>query len=503
MTTLLEPLDLAPGESLADEVPFWIGGAPTPSVAGDVRDDVAPATGEVLARVHYAARADIDRAVEAAKAAQPAWARLPIAERARRLQELGRRISARADEFGMLDCRDGGTALRSMKAGAEKGGNLLGLVAGVAPELHGRTIPATANGLHFTELEPWGIVGAICAYNHPTLFTCMKIAPVLAAGNAIVLKPAVQTPLSPLVVAALSEDLIPAGIFNVVTGGAETGEAIVTHPDIQRITFTGSLPTGRRVYAAAAQSGRFKNVTLELGGKNPIVIYPDVDPDTAAAAVIKGTNFARVGGQSCGATSRLLLHESLHDDVLERVVADTQGIRIGLPDDPETEMGCMVSHEHRDRVVSMIEAGTAEGGRLLAGGGPPAGRPELDNGAFVEPTVVDAVEPSSRLFREEVFGPVLGVTTWTDEREALRLANDTEYGLTASVWCNDIDRAINAARSIDAGYIWVNDVEVRYPGVPFGGWKQSGLGLELGLVDDIVSHTRSKSINVGLSARPM
>jgi len=502
VTTLLDPLDLGPGETVVEEVPLWIGGTPTRSVAGRVEDDTSPATGEVLARVHLAARIDVDRAVEAAKAAQPEWARLTLVERGRRLKELGRRIAARAEEFGRLDARDGGTAFRSMKAGAEKGAGYLELIAGVGPELHGRTIPAT-NGLHFTEPAPWGIVGAICAYNHPTLFTCMKMAPALMAGNALILKPAVQTPLSPLAVAALSEDLLPPGIFNVVAGGAETGEAIVTHPDILRITFTGSLPTGLRVYSAAAQSGRFKSVTLELGGKNPIVIYPDVDPAAAAAAVIKGTNFARVGGQSCGATSRLLLHESLHDEVVERVVADTVAIKLGLPDDPETEMGCMVSHAHRDRVLSMVADARADGARLVAGGDRPASRADLEAGAYVEPTVFDAVEPSARLFREEVFGPVLGVTTWTDEREALRLANDTEYGLTASIWCNDIDRALHAARTVDAGYVWVNDVEVRYPGVPFGGWKQSGLGLELGLVDDILSHTRSKSINIGLSARPV
>jgi betaine-aldehyde dehydrogenase len=502
MTTLLEPLDLGPGETVVDEVPLWIGGTPTTSAAGRVEDDTSPSTGELLARVHVAARADIDRAVEAAKAAQPAWARLTLVERGARLKELANRIRAKSEDFGRLDARDGGTAFQSMQAGAQKGAGYLELIAGVGPELHGRTIPATS-GLHFTEPAPWGIVGAICAYNHPTLFTCMKMAPALMAGNAVILKPAVQTPLAPLAVAALSEDLLPPGIFNVVAGGADTGEAIVTHPDILRITFTGSLPTGRRVSAAAGQSGRFKSVTLELGGKNPIVIYPDVDAATAAAAVIKGTNFARVGGQSCGATSRLLIHEALHDDVLERVVADAVAIKLGLPDDPATEMGCMVSHAHRDRVLSMIDDARQDGARLLAGGRRPENRPELDAGAFVEPTVFDGVDPSARLFRDEVFGPVLGVTTWTDEREALRLANDTEYGLTASIWCNDLDRAMNAARTIDAGYIWVNDVEVRYPGVPFGGWKQSGLGLELGLVDDILSHTRSKSINVGLSTRPL
>jgi acyl-CoA reductase-like NAD-dependent aldehyde dehydrogenase len=503
MTALLDPLALAAGELSVGEVPLWIGGRPTTSVAGQVEEDRSPSTGELLARVHVAARADVDRAVEAARAGQPEWARMPIVERARRIKELGRRVAARAEELGRLDARDGGTPIRSMRAGAEKGAGFLDLIAGVAPELHGRTIPATASGLHLTEPAPWGIVGAICAYNHPTLFMCTKIAPALAAGNAVIVKPAVQTPLSPLAVAALSDDLFPPGVLSVVVGGAETGEELVTHPEILRISFTGSLPTGQRVYAAAAQSGRFKSVTLELGGKNPIVIYPDVDPATAAAAVIKGTNFARVGGQSCGATSRLLLHESLRDDVLDRVVADTAAIELGLPDDPRTEMGCMVSHAHRDRVLSMVAAAHEDGARLLTGGRRPVGRPELDAGAYVEPTVFDGVSPAARLFREEVFGPVLGVTTWSDEREALRLANDTEYGLTASIWSSDIDRALTAARAIDAGYVWVNDVEVRYPGVPFGGWKQSGLGLELGLVDDILSHTRSKSINVGLSTRPI
>ena len=203
MTTLLDPLDLEPGKAVVDEVPLWIGGTATTSAAGRVEDDVSPSTGELLAKVHVAARADIDRAVEAAKAAQPAWARLTLVERGARLKELARRIRAKAEEFGRLDARDGGTAFQSMQAGAHKGAAYLELIAGVGPELHGRTIPATS-GLHFTEPAPWGIVGAICAYNHPTLFTCMKMAPALMAGNALILKPAVQTPLSPLAVAALS-----------------------------------------------------------------------------------------------------------------------------------------------------------------------------------------------------------------------------------------------------------------------------------------------------------
>lgn len=497
MSTMLDSLRLEQGQSVSEPVQLWIGGKPRPSVNGDIRSDTSPSTGDVLAEVHYAGPADIEEAVLAAKSAQPIWARMSITERAARLVELSRRVLARASEFGMLDARDSGTPFKSMTAGAEKGANFLNLIAGVAPELHGRTIPATATGFHYTTPEPWGIVGMICAYNHPTLFTCMKMAPALMAGNAVILKPAVQTPLSPLALAALTEDLFPPGLFNVVAGGAETGQAIVMHPEILRISFTGSLPTGQKVYKAAADSGRFKSVTLELGGKNPIVIFGDVDPDDAAAAVIKGTNFARVGGQSCGATSRLLIHESIHEAVMERVVAQTRSIRLGLPDDPETEMGCMVSHEHQQRVLGMVQSGVEQGARLRFGG-TAAEDPSLARGAYVVPAIFDQVDPDMRISREEVFGPLLATTTWTDESEALSLANDTEYGLTASVWCNDLDRALNAARTLQAGYIWVNDVEVRYPGMPFGGWKQSGLGLELGLVDDILSHTRSKSVNIGL-----
>ena len=496
---LADLLDLPARPDAPEEVPLWIGGREAAAADGSVADDVNPATAGVLARVHRAGAADVDRAVEAARQAQPAWAALGLGERAARLAELGRRVAAESERLGLLDARDGGTAVGSMTASAAKGGKFLQTIAGVAPELHGRTIPATPAGLHFTEPAPWGVVGAICAYNHPTLFACMKIAPALAAGNAVVLKPAEQTPLSPLVVASLAADLLPAGVLNVVSGGAETGAALVAHRDVPRISFTGSLPTGLAVQAAAGSSGVLKSVTLELGGKNPIVIFGDTDPSVAAAAVVKGSNFARVGGQSCGATSRLLIHASIASEVVDRVVSQTETIRIGMPDDPATDMGCMVSHAHRDRILGYVRAGLAEGGNLRTGGESPSDG-ALADGAFVRPAVFDSVEHGATLTADEIFGPVLAVTSWTDPDRAIEMANDTPYGLTASIWSNDIDRALHAARSIDAGYVWVNDVEVRYPGVPFGGWKQSGIGKELGLVDDIISHTRSKAISV--SVRP-
>ena len=500
MTTFADLLDLPRGAAADGEIPMWIDGRPAASADGSAaaRDDICPSTGSLLARVHQASAADVDRAVAAAASAQPGWAAMGVHERAARLAEWGRRITEAAPRLGLLDARDGGTAVASMSASAAKGGKFLQTIAGVAPEMHGRTIPATPTGLHFTEPAPWGVVGALCAYNHPTLFTCMKAAPALAAGNSVVLKPAEQTPLSPLLVASLAEDLLPPGVLNVVPGGAATGEALVAHPGVPRVSFTGSLRTGLAVQARAGASGVLKCLTLELGGKNPILVFDDVDPDTAAAAVVKGSNFARVGGQSCGATSRLLIHADLREAVLQRVVEQTEQIRIGMPDDPSSHMGCMVSHGHRDRILGFVDAGEADGGRLLTGGTPPAD-PSLAAGAFIRPAIFDDVAHGATVAREEIFGPVLAVTTFRDAAEAVAMANDTPYGLTASIWSNDINRALGAARAIDAGYVWVNDVEVRYPGLPFGGSKQSGIGKELGLVDDILSYTRSKSISVAIS----
>ena len=498
--TLTDLLDLPSGAAAVTDVGMWVDGRTVASADGDgaARDDVCPSTGSVLARVHQASAADVDRAVAAAARAQPAWAAMGVHERAARLAEWGRRVDEAAPRLGLLDARDGGTAVASMAASAAKGGKFLQTIAGVAPEIHGRTIPATPTGLHFTEPAPWGVVGALCAYNHPTLFACMKAAPALAAGNSVVLKPAEQTPLSPLVIASLAADLLPPGVLNVVPGGAAAGEALVGHPDVPRVSFTGSLRTGLAVQARAGASGVLKSLTLELGGKNPILIFDDVDSDIAAAAVVKGSNFARVGGQSCGATSRLLIHADLREAVLERVVEQTEQIRIGMPDDPSSDMGCMVSHSHRDRILGFVDAGRADGGRLLTGGTPPAD-PQLAAGAFVRPAVFDGVAHGATLATEEIFGPVLAVTSFTDGAEAVAMANDTPYGLTASIWSNDVNRALGAARAIDAGYVWVNDVEVRYPGLPFGGWKQSGIGKELGLVDDILSHTRSKAISVAIT----
>jgi acyl-CoA reductase-like NAD-dependent aldehyde dehydrogenase len=474
----------------------WIGGRFVPGSGPEV-EDRAPATGELLSRVQLASATDVDAAVAAAREAQRAWARLAIRERAERIEALADRLLADIDRFGRLDSRDTGSPVTPMTVTGRKGALYLKQIAAVALELQGRSIPASASGWHITRPAPWGVVGAITAYNHPTLYACQKCGPALIAGNAIVIKPSEQAPLSTLAFAALTEDLLPPGLLNVVPGHAEAGAALVGHRDVLRISFTGSVATGQRIQRAVADSGRVKGVTLELGGKNPIVVFDDADPAEAADATVRGMNFMRVQGQSCGSTSRLLVHRDLRDAVTEEILRLVERIRIGLPEREGTQMGSLISPEHRDRVLGFVRAGTEDGAELLAGGGPPQDE-ELAAGAFVLPTVFGGVAPEHRLAREEVFGPVLSIMEWTDEAEAIALANATEYGLTASVWTRDIDRALRTADAIEAGYVWVNDVETRYTGVPFGGWKQSGIGSEQSLLDDLVQFTRSKSVNIAV-----
>jgi acyl-CoA reductase-like NAD-dependent aldehyde dehydrogenase len=482
------------------EVPLWIDGAPATTVTGAVVTDSAPATGEPLGRVHLAGAGEVDAAVAAAHEARAAWRALGVRERAARVEELADRLRAARDDFARLDARDTGNPITAMRADIDKGAAQLRLAAGVGMELQGSTIPASPTGLHLTLPEPWGVVGVIPAYNHPPLFLCQKLGPVLVAGNTAVVKPADQAPLAAVAFAALADGLLPPGVLNLVPGGPETGAALVGHPDVPRLTFTGSVASGLAVQSAAAASGRIKQLTLELGGKNPIIVFDDTDPAEAAAAVVRGMNFTRVQGQSCGSTSRLLVQEGAHDAVVAEVVRLTEAIRLGLPEDERTEMGSLISAAHRDRVLAWIDAARADGAELVSGGGPP-NDPALVAGAYVLPTVFDRVKPSDRLATGEVFGPVLAVLTFGDEAEAVQLANDTPYGLAASIWTADLDRALRVAAAVEAGYIWVNDVERRYPGVPFGGLKQSGLGTEQGLADELRSFTRAKSVNVAV--RPL
>lgn len=493
MTFALEPAAVLDTEA---EVPLWIGGRARVGSATVV--DRAPATDDILATVHLAGEDEVDAAIGAAVEAQRDWSRVALPERATRVRQLGDRILEHADELGLLDAHDTGTPIRTMRAGARKGATYLHMAAGVAIQLQGHTIPASGSGWHLTLPRPLGVVAGIAAFNHPTLFTCQKIGPPLIAGNAVVLKPAEQAPISAVMIAAMAEDLFPAGLLNVLAGEAAAGQRLVAHPDVAAITFTGGVPTGLKVQQAAAASGRFKKLVLELGGKNPILVFPDTDVDEAAAAVVRGMNYTRNQGQSCGSTSRLVVHRDVHHDVVDRVVEQVARIKLGLPEREDTEMGSLISKAHRDRNLSAIERAQQQGAKLLVGGHVPQDRPELAAGAYLEPTVFDAVTPDMAVAQEELFGPVLAVMRCDDDAEMIRVANDTEYGLTAAIWTQDIDRALRAAERIEAGYVWINDVETRYPGVPHGGWKQSGIGVEQALTEELLGFTRSKSINIAV-----
>ena len=311
----------------------------------------------------------------------------------------------------------------------------------------------------------------IVPYNHPIMFAAAKIAAPLMAGNAVILKASDQAPLSALRLGELVADVVPAGLLSILTGhGREVGADLVAHPGVRRIAFTGSVTTGQAVLRSAAASG-IKSVTLELGGKNPMIVLPDADVDAAGAGAVAGMNFAWTAGQSCGSTSRLLIHDSIADEIIERVVEGMRALRMGDPLDESTQMGCLISQEHRAHVRSYIERGDAAGLVRIDGG------QEADSqGAFVAPTAFLDVPPDSPLASEEIFGPVLAISRFSDEEEALHIANGTEFGLTASIWTQDLSRAHHMARQVAAGYVWVNTASQHFAGLPFGGVKNSGLG---------------------------
>ena len=469
-----------------------IGGAVADPSTDGVIDVEDPATGRPLARIEDAGAAGVDAAVIAATAAASAWRRMPARERGALVAKLADAITAETERLATLDTLDTGNPITAMRADVAKGARLMSEAAGLALEVKGETFPLP--GLHYTVREPWGVVGRMITFNHPTMFSAARLGAALIAGNTVVLKPSELAPLSALAIGELAAGALPAGVVNVVMGGPATGAALVTHPSIERLSFTGSTATALRIQAAAAASGRIKTVTFELGGKNPIVVFDDVDLDEAAAAVVRGMNFTRVQGQSCGSTSRLIAHRSIAAPLLERVAERAGRIRIGPPLDEATEMGSLISIAARDRCIDLVDEAVRGGARLVAGGAAP-GDDALAGGAFLAPTVVDGVPDGTPLAEEEVFGPVLTATTFDDEAEAISLANAGRYGLTAAIWTSDIDRALRLTEAIEAGYVWVNDVETRFPAVPFGGWKDSGVGSEHG-IEEIRSFTRVKAVNV-------
>jgi 2-formylbenzoate dehydrogenase len=471
-----------------------IGGELVPAAGGRTYDDVSPVTGEVIAQVPDASDADVASAVDAAAAAAKAWRRLPAGERGALVGRLADILAEHGDELAQLDSVDGGHPLVSMLQDVDIALEGMRLFAGLGGEIKGETIPASGEHLHYTVREPFGVVAKIIPFNHPLMFAAAKIAAPLVAGNTVVLKPPETAPLSALRMGELFASELPPGVLNIVVGdGPGTGRALVRHPLVRRIGFTGSEATGRAVQRDAAEVG-VKDVTLELGGKNAMIAFPDASPSEVAGSVVRGMNFVRSAGQSCGSTSRLLLHSSIADAVLDEVVALMAAIKVGDPRDPGTEMGTLATPGQYEKALRYIEIAKSEGARLRTGGGRPAGL-EDDPGLYLAPTLFDNVRPDMRIAQEEVFGPVLSAIAWSTEEEAIDIANSVDYGLTASVWTNDVRRAHRVVRELEAGFVWINGSSAHFTGVPFGGFKLSGLGREENL-DELLSYTQIKAVNV-------
>lgn len=472
-----------------------IDGELVEALDGQRLESINPANEEVIGSIPAGGVGDVERAVASAQKAAPGWAALSTRDRAATLRRLAAAIRDRAEELLKVEVIDTGNTVSKMRGDVASAGDALDYYAGLGLELKGQTIPASAANLHFTVREPYGLVGRIIPFNHPIKFAANALAAPLMAGNVVILKPPEQSPLSAGILGEICREVLPRGVANIVTGlGMPTGDAIARHPAIKRLGFTGSVATGMTIQRAAAQSA-IKHVSLELGGKNPLIAFPDVDPEKIAQAAVAGMNFAWQG-QSCGSTSRLLLHESLHDEVLQRVVAKVEALRLGDPLDPGSQMGPINSKTHYDRVCALIEAGKADGARLMTGGGRPSGE-EFARGYWLLPTVFAGVDSSMRIAREEIFGPVLSVFAWRDEQEVYDLANATQYGLTASIWTNDLKTALRAARAVKSGYVWINGASGHFYGTPFGGMKNSGIGNEEGL-EELLSYTENKTIHVML-----
>ncbi len=471
-----------------------IGGELVESKDGGWLESINPADETQIGRVPMGSKADMDAAVEAAEKAQPAWAALSMSQRAEYIHKLGDALMKRQEEIAKLESLDTGNTLGPMKRDVRTAVERMRFAAGLAYEIKGETIPSTPGNIHMTIRQPYGVIGRIIPFNHPIGFAASRIAPAIISGNCIVVKPSEQSPLSSSILGEICKEIMPAGVVNIVTGGRETGEALVRHPRVKRIAFIGQPPSGMAIQKAAAETA-VKLVTLELGGKNPLIAFEDSDIEKVAACAVGGMNFGWQG-QSCGSMSRILLHESIHDRVLEKILERVRKIKVGAPLDPSTNMGPVNNKTQYQKVLSYIELGKKEGAKLLHGGNVPQGD-EFKRGFWVEPTVFGDVDMSMRLAKEEVFGPIMSILKFKTEAEAIQMANAIDLGLTAAVWTNDINRALRVAMTVQAGYIWINGVGQHYRGVPYGGFKNSGIGREEG-ISELLSYTEEKVINIVL-----
>jgi betaine-aldehyde dehydrogenase len=480
---------------------MFVNGAWVSAQSGQTRDLFDPASGELIARVQEAGRDDAARAIDAARNAfdNGAWRKVTALERGKSLLKISEKIRASSAKLAELEVKNCGKPLAEAEFDVNDAANCFEFYAGLATKIHGETMSVPANCVSFVVREPIGVCGQIIPWNYPLLMCAWKLAPALAAGNTCVLKPSELTPLTALEIARFfAECDLPPGVLNVITGpGTGAGEELSASHKVDKIAFTGGTVTGRRIMQGA--TGNLKKVTLELGGKNPNIVFADADFEAA----VDGALFAAYAnqGEVCSAGSRLLVEKSIHEEFVQAMLKKIPRIKLGHGLKAGVKMGPLISAAHREKVESYVAIGKKEGARLVCGGTRPAGA-EFENGHFLEPTIFDNVKPSMRIAREEIFGPVLSVTPFATEEEAIRIANDTEYGLAAAVWSRNVSRAHRVIREIRAGITWVNTYHPTFNELPWGGYKQSGIGRELGF-SGIEAYLETKQININLDEAPI
>jgi aldehyde dehydrogenase (NAD+)/betaine-aldehyde dehydrogenase len=477
------------------EYGLFINGELVESQSGETRELTEPASGDPLATVALAGEADVDRAVEAAQGALAgAWGKTPANERSRLLHALADAMVANRKELAELESRNVGKAISSVKAELSQAVENFRFYASAIASIRGETRPIGGSLLYYSLKEPVGVVGQIVPWNYPLMMTTWKLAPALAAGCTVVLKPDPATPLTALRMAQLATEVgVPEGVVNVVAGdGPTTGAYLVRHPGVEKVAFTGSTKTGAEIMRLCAEP--LKRLTLELGGKSPNLIFADANLDDAIPSSVWSIFYS--AGQSCEARSRVLVEKPLYDQVVSSFAEKAAALKVGDPLDPETQMGSLISPGHRDRVHGFVERGREEGAEVVTGGEAPNGK-----GAFYPPTVLAGVANEMEVAQEEIFGPVVTVIPFEDEKDAIRIANGTKYGLFATVWTGDPARGHRLASRIKAGEIGINMPYTAFPGIPFGGYKQSGFGRELGL-ETLDLYLETKSVLVSTGAKP-
>jgi acyl-CoA reductase-like NAD-dependent aldehyde dehydrogenase len=480
-----------------------INGEQVDAASGETFETYNPATNTVLARVARAGAADVDRAVAAARAAFEGgkWPRTSAARRGSLLNKVAEIMRRRSDEIARLEVLNNGKAITQAKAELSQAIEDFEFYAGAATKIMGQTIPVPGTFFNYTVREPIGVCAQIIPWNYPIMMAAWKLAPALAAGNTVILKPASATPLTALLLGEIClEAGLPPGVVNVLPGpGAEIGVALSEHPGVDKIAFTGETGTGRDIMRRAA--GTLKRVTLELGGKSPNIVFEDADLDSA----VNGSLFAIYysAGQSCEARSRLFIHDSLYDRFVEQFVAKAGKLRVGDPLDEKTQIGSLISRKQWDTVHSYVELGKQEGAEVLVGGGrPPSDGAALDQGNYYLPTALGGVQNSMRVAQEEIFGPVVTLARFSKEAEVIQMANDVIYGLAATMWTRDVGRAVRVAGAIKSGVVTINTPYTAFPGLPFGGYKQSGYGRELSM-DTLNLYTELKSVLIYTGEKPV